>query len=84
MPTVRAAMHDELPPLFDYLESQVDGAFLAGKTLSLADLAVASPFASLEVVGYTLDARRWPRLDTYVKGILSRASMMRSKAEAGR
>jgi glutathione S-transferase len=74
---VRAAMNDELPPLLDYLESQIDGPFLAGKALSLADLAVASPFASLKVAGYTLDANRWSRLDTYTKEILDRASMTR-------
>jgi glutathione S-transferase len=79
MPTVRAAMHDELPPLFAYLESQIDGAFLVGKTLSLADLAVASPFASLEAAGYALDADRWPRVNTYVRGILGRASMLNQK-----
>jgi glutathione S-transferase len=79
MPTVRAAMQDELPALFEYLESQIEGAFLAGKSMSLADLAVASPFASLEAAGYVLDADHWPRLDTYVKGILGRASMLNQK-----
>jgi glutathione S-transferase len=76
---VDAAMNQELPHLFDYLESQIDGPFLAGKTLSLADLALASPFASLTVAGYILDADRWSRLDIYVRGILGRASMMRIK-----
>jgi glutathione S-transferase len=73
--TVRATMRNELPPLFDYLESQIDGSFLAGKSLSLADLAVASPFASLEAAGYLVDADRWPRLAPYVRGILGRPSM---------
>ena len=73
---VHAAMNDELPPLLDYLESQIDGPFLVGKALSLADLAVACPFVSLKVAGYTLDADRWPRLDAYTNGILSRVSMM--------
>lgn len=83
LPTVRSAMRDDLPPLFDYLDSQIDGAFLAGKSLSLADLAVASPFASLETAGYVLDAGRWPRLDTYVKGILGRASMLKQNLALG-
>lgn len=77
MQVVHAAMNDELPPLLDYLESQIDGPFLAGNALSLADLAVASPFASLKVAGYALDADRWPRLDTYTNEILGRASMVR-------
>jgi glutathione S-transferase len=73
--TVHAAVRDELPPMFDYLESQIDGPFLVGKGLSLADLAVASPFASLEAAGYLVDADRWPRLAPYVRGILGRPSM---------
>ena len=64
---VHAAINQGLPPLFDYVESQIEGPFLAGKTLSLADLALASPFASLKIAGYMLDADRWPRLDIYVK-----------------
>ncbi len=75
MQAVRTAANEELPPLFDYLESEIDGAFLVGKTLSLADLAVASPFASLKVAGHVPDAGRWPRLDNYVRTILERASM---------
>jgi glutathione S-transferase len=76
MQIVRAAMNDELPPLLDYLVSQIDGPFLAGKALGLADLAVACPFASLKVAGYTLNTDHWPRLETYTNGILGRTSMM--------
>src|SRR5579864_5877698 len=47
-PTVAdQAIAQELPPLFDYLETQIAGPFLVGERLTLADLAIASPFASL-------------------------------------
>jgi glutathione S-transferase len=72
---VHSAINDELPPLFDYMDSQIAGPFLVGDTVSLADLAVASPFASLRIAGCRLDAARWPRLDAYVNGILRRGSM---------
>ncbi|HYM03369.1 MAG TPA: glutathione S-transferase family protein [Stellaceae bacterium] len=75
MRAVQSAANDELPPLFDYLESQIGGPFLVGDTLSLADLAVASPFASLKIAGYSIDAACWPRLDAYVEGILGRDTM---------
>jgi glutathione S-transferase len=77
MNAVNSAINDELPPLFDYLDTQIAGPFLVGDTLSLADLAVASPFASLGIAGYRLNAARWPRLDAYVNGILGRDSMER-------
>jgi glutathione S-transferase len=77
MRVVETAVNEELPPLFDYLESQVDGSFLVGGAISLADFAVASPFASLALAGHPLDAARWPRLHVYVKGILGRDSMAR-------
>lgn len=77
MHVVQSAVNDELPPLLDYLESQIAGPFLVGEALSLADLAVASPFASLKIAGHTVDAARWPRLEAYVRRILGRDSMMR-------
>jgi glutathione S-transferase len=69
------ALTQDLPPLFDYLEIEVDGPFLIGGALSLADLAIASPFASLAIADYVPDAGRWPRLHAYIGGILSRPSL---------
>src|SRR3954470_18891119 len=42
-----AAERDELPPILDYLETVVPGGdgFLVGDSLTLADIAVAGPFA---------------------------------------
>lgn len=43
-----AAERDELPPILDYLEKTIpDSGFLVEDRLTLADLAVASPFANL-------------------------------------
>src|ERR1044072_417170 len=42
-----AAERDELPPLLDYLEGGIpDSGFLVGDRLTLADIAVAGPFAN--------------------------------------
>ncbi len=52
----------DLPPLLDYLESQVpaDG-FIFGDFM-MADLSIASPFFNASYAGYDVDASRWPAL----------------------
>jgi glutathione S-transferase len=67
---------DELPPLLDYLETVVPGAgeFLVGGRITLADIAVASPFANLTHLGCKRDSGRHPRVYAYVDSILSRPS----------
>lgn len=65
----------ELAPLLDYLEGQVpDSGFLVEDRLTIADIAVASPFANLRHVGVVIDPARHPRTIAYVEGILSRPS----------
>ena len=69
------AENEELPPLLDYLEGVVpDEGFLVGDRLTLADLAVASPFANLHHLGWMSDPARWPRTVGYVARILARPS----------
>lgn len=65
----------ELPPILDYLERTVpaDG-FLVGETITLADIAVASPFVNLAHVGTQVDAARWPRTAAYLARIHARPS----------
>jgi len=66
---------EELPPLLDYLEKVVpDSGFLVEDRLTLADIAVASPFANLRHLGVAIDAERWPKLARYVAAILDRPS----------
>lgn len=71
-----AAERDELPPILDYLERAVpdDGGFLVGDSLTLADIAVAGPFANFRYAGADVDAKRYPRTVAYVERILSRPS----------
>lgn len=70
-----AAEREELPPIFEYLESVVpDSGFLVDDRLTLADLAIASPMANLEYMNVRLDEQRFPKLASYVQSILSRPS----------
>ena len=70
-----AAERDELPPLFDFLEGSVpESGYLVGDGLTLADIAVASPFVNFAHVGVEVDAARWPKLAAYVEAMLARPS----------
>jgi glutathione S-transferase len=70
------AEREDLPPILDYLERVVPGpgGFLVGDGLTLADIAVASPFANLSHMDVAVDEARHPRVRAYVDSILSRPS----------
>ena len=66
---------EELPPLLDYLEKVIpDSGFLVEDRLTLADIAVASPFANFRHIDVVVDPERYPRLARYVAAILDRPS----------
>jgi len=66
---------EELPPLLDYLERTIpESGFLVEDRLTLADIAVASPFANLQHLNVVVDAGRWPKLNAFVERMLGRPS----------
>jgi glutathione S-transferase len=69
------AEKEELPPILDYLETVVpEAGFLIGDTITLADIAIASPFANLSYMDVAWNAERHPRAKAYVERILARPS----------
>jgi glutathione S-transferase len=72
----RTAETQEMPPLLDYLESVVPdrGGFLVGGRMTLADIAIASPFANFAHLQCERDLTRHRRLFDYVDSILERPS----------
>jgi len=75
----------KLPPMLDYLESQVpsDG-FIFGE-FSLADMAIVSPFINAGYAGYDIDASTWPNmagLFARVKALPAVAAVLEQEAKA--
>jgi glutathione S-transferase len=66
---------EELPPLFDYLETQItDGSLLIGNQLSIGDIGIATQFVNLRHAGVNVDAQRWPKLAKYIATMHQRPS----------
>jgi glutathione S-transferase len=73
----RQAELNDLPPILDSLEKVVpgDGGYLVGDSLTLADIAVAGPFANFRHTNTRVDAAKYPRTVAYVDRILARPSL---------
>jgi len=80
---VNKAINEELPPLLDYLESQLgNGDWLVGRSFSIGDIGVATQFAQASFCGVSPDAKRWPKLAAYVNRALARPSFADAIAKA--
>lgn len=67
------AEKEQIPPIIAYLDSVIPASgFLVAERLTLADIAVASPFVNLLHLGITVDPGRHPRLAAYVARMLGR------------
>jgi glutathione S-transferase len=68
---------NDLPPILDYLEKVVPdgGGYLVGDGLTLADIAVAGPFANFRHTETRICPDRYPRTLAYVERILARPSL---------
>ena len=66
---------EALPPVMDYLEGVIPvSGFLVGDTLSLADIAVASPFVNAEHAGVKPDGAKYPKLTAWIAAMHARPS----------
>lgn len=69
------AQRVEFPNLVDYLERTVPASgFLVEDRITLADIAVASPFVNMAHAGCPIDPATHPKAYVYVEGILARPS----------
>ena len=74
---VQSAELNDLPPVLDYLETVVptEGGYLVGDGLTLADIAVAGPFANFRHTQTKVCPDKYPRTLAYVDRILARPSL---------
>lgn len=71
---VDKAVNEELPPVLQYLESQLGGEHLAGNQLSIGDVAVCSMLVNLFHAGVRIDTQAYPKLARYAARIHERPS----------
>jgi glutathione S-transferase len=78
-------INEKLPPLLDYVESQVPADGFIFGDLTVADLALASPFVNAGYAGYTIDASKWPKASALVERVKSHpdvAPLLQAEAAA--
>ena len=57
--------NEAIPQIFSYLDGAVGNGFVAGDTLSVADIAIASNLVTYQYLGFPLDRIRFPELAAY-------------------
>lgn len=78
---VKAAIDNDLPKIFDYLESEIgDKQWLVGDVFSIADINIATHFVSLNLCKISVDKAKWPKLAAYIDRVLSRDSFKKATA----
>jgi glutathione S-transferase len=72
---VKNAIEVVLPPVFAWLDQQIGTKkFLVGDRLTVADIAVTSPFVNFMHAGESVDATKYPNLARYLGEMLARPS----------
>lgn len=80
----RNTWREKLPPIFDYLETSLDGgAHFVGDRLSIADIAVGCQMAQLDLVAGLPDARKWPALVKHAEAMKARPGIAENLAICG-
>ena len=71
----RRAIAEDLPPYFDYLDSQIgDSGYFVGESLTIADLSCGALLVNLRLAGVKIEGARWPRLNAHTKRMHGRES----------
>jgi len=62
---VAQVSNEVIPKELDYLESQMTDGWVAGDSLSIADIAIVSNLFNLVHAQFDLDISKWPKLSAY-------------------
>ena len=66
---VKKIIDKQLPPILDYLESQVPAEGFIFGDFMIADMSLMSPFVNAGYAGYEIDGTRWPVLSDFVERV---------------
>jgi glutathione S-transferase len=72
---IQRIVTEEIPPVLDYLESQLPGAGFLFGTLGIADISIASFLRNAAFARFTVDVERWPATARYVDRVLGEDCM---------
>jgi len=68
---IELAVNNEIPAIFDYLSSQLQGDYLVSDKITLADIAVCGLFVSMQHCQVNCDATKWPALSAYIDRVIA-------------
>ncbi len=69
------AQQNDFPKLVDYLEARIPASgYLVEDRFTLADISVASPFATMALGGCPVNVETHPKTAAYLQGVLARPS----------
>lgn len=72
---VNNLINNKMPPILDYLESELPADGFLFADFGVADVALASPFINAGYAGYTIDAERWPNAAAFVQRITAHSTV---------
>ncbi|SDS45644.1 glutathione S-transferase [Halopseudomonas litoralis] len=73
---IQRALETGLPPLLDYLETQLDnGRYFLGEQFSMADIAVCCQLINLAHASELIDEETWPGLSSLLSRVTARSSV---------
>ncbi len=68
------AEKETLPPILDYIEKSLEGDWLVGDSLTLADIAVVASMKNLDYARAAIDWDKWPKTKAHCDRVLGRES----------
>ena len=74
-------LNNQLPVVFGYLDRSIEGQYLFGSALSVADLAIVSNLMVFQYMGFELDGDRFPRLAAHFKTMMTQPAVAKALAD---
>lgn len=76
---VQQALTQELPPVLDYLEKELQGKkWVVGDDFTAADIAIGAHLVSLKNMGIPIAVEKWPTVAAYAERLFARPSFKKN------